>query len=338
MTTPYYKPSGRFTFNFFLLYVLLMLVSIPVLSFAYTYLIHYIPFIYANVIITVCCGLALGYIVSLAVKKGKARNPAIVAILTIVAACVLYYVQWSVYIPLVVSEVYGFSMTFGERLWETLYYFIYPDETFEAAMIINEYGAWTLNEVEITGVFLLIIWIAEFIIIAVAAVVISRSQAVHPYCEEADGWYAAGETVDIDIPADLDAMKAELESGDFTGLIQHALNGFNDEDNYMRLTFHKPPESISSEPYYMNIDKCTVEKTGKGKRQKSKVKAGNYLQFIMIDAKSADEIIENAVAAGSAAVPDDSIDSGNIYDSGNGMSMDAAAPDITGSVESPEDE
>ena len=300
MTTSYYKPSGRLTFNFFLLYILLMVVSIPVLSYVYIYLVHYIPFIYANFFISVFCGMGTGYLIGIAVKKGRARNPAVVVVMTLAATCVLYYVQWCVYIPLVASEVYGFTMTFGERFFETLYYFMYPGDVYEAAMIINEFGAWTLNDAEITGGFLLFIWIAEFIIIAVCAIIMSNSQATNPYSEENDDWYVPDSTVDIDIIPDFDTVKEDLEAGRYADFIQHAVKGCSGGDDYQRLTFFRSPEDTSSEPYYMNIDQSKVENTGR-KKNKGKIKAKNLLKYIIIDSQSAKEIIAGAATSAAAA-------------------------------------
>jgi hypothetical protein len=291
MNTPYYKPSGK-TAEFFIPYfALIMLIAIPILSVAYIYLIHYIPSVYVNLIITVACGLGLGTAASHAARFGKARNSVIVIILTLVAVLILKYVQWSVYIPLIVSEVYGFPMAFAERWAETIFYLARPGDIIEAARIINEYGVWSFNSSgTVTGGVLCIVWIAELIIIAAAAVTAAWNQPLRPFSEAADGWYAeVKEKVETALPEDVGDMVNSIENGVYKELIKLASAEKTDKLKLLRLTFFKPPDSVPEEPYYMLVEQAT-EKKGKAK---FKVAA----QYLAIDAAGAGMIMRGEAEA-----------------------------------------
>jgi hypothetical protein len=284
MNELYYKPSGKFSEFFFLYFVLAMGIAIPILTPAYIYLIHYIPVVQLNVIVVVACGAAMGLIASHAAKFGKARNRLVVVGLTLVAMCALKYIQWCVHIPLVVSEVYGFTMPLGERFAESLYYITRPGEVIEAARIINEYGTWGFEKTAtVTGVALCIVWIFEFAIMSAFAVMVAWGRPGHPFSEEADGWYIAlVEKLEADIPDDFDALKNDLHSGVYSGLARLVALGKTNAESYLGLSFYTPPQGSVSEPDYLTITQMTIKK--------GKAKMKDLLKLLAIDRRDADFI------------------------------------------------
>ena len=307
MRDSYYKPSGSVSASFFGYYFLFLLLSVPILSIAYIYAIHYIPLIYLNVIITIGCGALLGLVVSFAAKKGKARNPVLVLVFTLLGVCILKYVQWGVYVPLVFSEVYGeylgYRIPFFERFSETAFLLRSPAELLEMGKFINEVGVWSAFDADFTGIALLIVWIMEFVILAGIAAAFAWSQPRQPFSEESNDWYTEkiNEVYTI-IPENIEAMKNELETGDYAGLVQLASHPRTDELNFLSLSFFLPPEDSKTEPHYMSIKQSTE------KKKKSVMK--DLVCYISIDEKYVNEIKENAEKAAQAAPePNNELDS-----------------------------
>ena len=127
-----YKPSGKITPAFIFMYLAILIICVPLLSFAYTYGLFYVVefSVYGGFLLTVLCGMALGFLVGLAAKVGKARSPVVVILLSIVAVALMKYVQWSIYIPLIYSEMWGASWTLAERFDDTLFLLTAPAQMF----------------------------------------------------------------------------------------------------------------------------------------------------------------------------------------------------------------
>ena len=286
MNIQYYKSSGKVSEFFIPYFILLVALSVPILSIAYIYLIYYIPIIYFNVLITIGSGYVFGGLIAHTVRFGKARNPLLVHILTAVAICLFKYIQWCVYIPLVVSEAYGFSMTFAERFSESVYYLIRPGEVYEAMRIINEYGVWSFSKTGtvITGVVLLGIWIAEFAIIAASAFSAVRNLILMPYSEASDGWYVdMADSVETDMPEYFESLRRDLENGNYIELIKLAEAPRSNPAKSMRVTFCKPPQGAEGEPHYMSISQVVMKK--------GKANTKSLLKYLSIDPHSIDLIV-----------------------------------------------
>ena len=297
MRDSYYKPSGLIGAKFFLFFILTLIIGVPILSVAYIYLIHYIPFIYLNIFFALGIGALLGYLILLAAKHGKARNPLVVCACALVAVVLMKYIQWCIYIPMVLDDVfgmyeaYGINMTFWGRFTESLHLFAAPGEVYDWASAINEVGVWGIRarvgaEVSDTvkGAMLLMVWAMEFLIMAITSISISRSQPKSPFSEESNDWYVdMGMNIETDIPADFSAIKNNAERGNFNDIVQLARAGRTNNSRYLRLSFLQPPRPSSSEPCYIKIVQITADKKNKGKTKA-------LVRYLVIDANSLNEI------------------------------------------------
>jgi len=269
MQAIYYKPSGKISPLFVLLFIVFMAISIPILSVAYIYAIYYIPFIYLNIIIAIACGLGLGFVILLASQLGKARNRVVVVLLTIFAVFLLKYTQWCVYIPLVYAESYlELYADFAERLIISLQLFFDPAYVLIGALDINEWGVWGFGETgdAVTGGLLLGVWVLEFLIIMVCAVAVSWWKTVFPFSENANAWYKESKPeIQACMPENFDNLKAGLEVGNFNELVYLAHLPRLDQSFYLGVSIFEPPPSNSMDPYYLTITgiSATYDKNGK---------------------------------------------------------------------------
>ena len=289
-----YKASGRIAPAFFPLFILFMIIGIPLVSMAYVYMIFYIPSIYLNIFVTGACGAALGVLMLLAVKFGKARNTAVVMVLTVVSAVVMSYVQWIIYIPLVLSEVFGLTASFAERLEFTLHLLVNPQETFDFIASINEVGVWTVEiagEIELYGTLLTIVWILEFALMAGVAMLVASIQSKTPFSENANNWYVEQKgVIQTDAVEDRESLKTDLGRGELTKLIELIEVGKTNDANFMTVTVHEPPSDASDDPFIFDIKEHSVNET----KRKSKTKIEDIIKGLLVDANKAREITAKA--------------------------------------------
>lgn len=289
MKESYYKPSGRFTAKFFLYFLLFAVISIPILSAAYIYLIYYIPFVYLNAVITVVCGSVLGFIINQATRMGKARNPLLVLVCTVAAVIVMKYVQWCIYIPLVFDDAYGLcgeGLSIGERFTASLDLFTAPSEVYTAASFINEVGVWGISRAgtngldTVNGIVLLVVWIVEFALMTCMAVTIARQQYALPFSEASDAWYTElNGKVELNIPDNMDSFRYNMENGRFDELIRLVHEGRTDATQFLSLTIYEPPKSTAYEPCFISVERTIV-------RKKDKKKTKTLLKHLAIDTQS----------------------------------------------------
>ena len=298
MTNSYYKPSGKFSGIFFLYYLLVLVIGVPLVSTIYVYLIYYVPFIYANLLITIGCGALLGFLVALAANFGKVRNPLLVLVTTFVAVCALLYVSWAVYIPVIFA---GDILTFGERFIVAFELLLRPAEILAWALIINEVGVWTIGEggEPIRGILLSLLWVVEFLLIAGLALATSWGQPRSPFSEEAGEWHVEKpEKIETDLPENFDSMRNQMENRNFTDFLELIKAGRTDELNFMSITVFSPAQEFSTEPHYLTLESKVVGK-------KDKVKATTLLTHLAIDTQNAREMIAAFEAQPTLEEPDD---------------------------------
>ena len=276
--TRYYKPSGGYSKAFFWYCLLLLAVDIPVLSVGYVYLEHYINIVQLNFLITASCGVAIGGIMYYMVKSCKVRNPAIVLVCIVIAVCVFEYIQLCIFVSLIFN-ISPFELLFS------------PGTVFEGMSKIYEKGTWCIGKRchisrdNVSGIILLIVWIMEFIIIASCAIVLPLLKSKSPFSEMADSWYAKmNSQIKIDMPENFDDLKNNMENGNFTELIRLVKEKKAIGRCFLRLALYEPP--LSEEPYYLVLERITLDERNKVKKAKTLVK------YLSIDKQSAMEIIQ----------------------------------------------
>ena len=287
MTGSFYKPSGKLSGSFFLYYLLVLLIGVPILSTIYVYLIYYVPIIYANLLITLACGGLLGLMVGWAAKRGNVRNPFLVLLTSFLAVCALIYVSWAIYIPLIFSEVYLIdNYTFMERFPAAFALLLDPAGMLLSIETIHAWGVWVIGDgnAPINNGMLTAVWAVEFILLTSLAIGASWKQPRMPFSEESGEWYVEREEkIQADMPPNFDSLKNQMVNRNFTDLFQLVKTGRTDPFNYMSITVFEPSKDFSTEPHYLTIEAKTV-----GKKDKETSKT--LVKHMLIDTQNAREL------------------------------------------------
>jgi len=187
--TKYYVPSGKFSSSSFFYFILTAIIALPILAVLYTYLVWYIPFIYINFFITAGFGFGVGIVIQyLVINIGKVRNPNLAVIFGVLGSLIAMYFSWAIWVDLVVNagESYGNSRigitTSNIKIVQVLELALNPNTLLELIVEINKVGTWGLRSATISGMFLTIIWLIEFLIVMVISILVPYNSAKRPFC------------------------------------------------------------------------------------------------------------------------------------------------------------
>lgn len=279
MDSTYYKASGKFSPSVFISYLLIALISTPILALIYTHIIYYMPFIYFNVLITVGSAILLGFLTGKAINKGKCRNTLIASVLSIISVILMKYLTWAIYVPLVYTKSYEvLDMNLAERLQLSLYLLADPAYLLEGLSEIASIGVWSVFSVDFNGPLLYIVWVLEALIFIIGCCLMARSAAKEPYCEETNQWFkeSKGE-IKLNAPSDIQQFKADIEAGQMSDFIAMLSDTFADSDNYLSVKFY----SLDDIDYgYMSVQDVTKTKDKKGKEKEDK---NNIFEYIRVE-------------------------------------------------------
>lgn len=284
MSAFYYQPSGRFTTSGVILLLLGGLVAAVPLAFIYIYGVWYIPFIYLNFFFTLIFAGLLGWILQGLVQAGSIRNPALAGALGALVGVWAWYVQWCVYITLLAGagevESFGSSFSVAHTAFEPeafLYYLTHPAEVLSILPVLAEEGTWSISKTVVSGLFLYLVWLAEFVLIVVICWYLPRNKAQKPYSEMAGQW---AEKVSLPHPtahfADTAATRAALEAADWHHL-QLRPTDSSDIDPHGRLHFYRAP--ADADCCYLSLENVTYEIDKKGK---STAKSTDVLEYLRV--------------------------------------------------------
>lgn len=269
-----YKPSGKFSPINLLVGLLLALVSIPVLSFAYIRLNYYMPTIYLSIIACVGTGVLFGYVVSFAMHIGKVRSSFLAVVLSLLLVTVMKYVMWSFYIPLVYAKVEALTLT--DEIVAAWTLFQQPQQMLVLAQFINEVGVWSIQKIEVKGIFLYIVWAAELLVFYISCIAVTKHKARAPFSEEVNRWYKASKKkLNRNMPEDIVQFKQGLLAGQFDGLLAMVDAPFQDAQEFCTITHY----AIDQEPEgYVTVQKTTKTKDKKGKDRERKENIVEYIK------------------------------------------------------------
>lgn len=184
----YYIESGKVDLPRTIICALVGIALLIGLSWIYNILNNFIPIIYANVIITVGYGLAIGMLVRACTYFGRVRNKMVVIGGAVLFGLIANYTQWMDFVTYLFNELQNDFSLYLSLLFGGLS----PIELFEAIGEINQYGTWGLGfsgDNTVNGFPLTIVWIIEFAIILGIPVLQAFGQKVYPFSEEHNQYF-----------------------------------------------------------------------------------------------------------------------------------------------------
>ena len=173
-----YKHSGIVPIGGALMAIVAGAVAALVGGILYAYIIAKCPLIYFCVLATLGFGALIGGAIALAFQIGKIRNNSLRHLLTFVFATIGIYCEWGATSKALgiegVTLLQGFQPTYVLGLMKFLY----------------DNGSWGFGGGgSVSGIILAIFWIAEILMIYIAAFFISNSVADDlPFCETCNRW------------------------------------------------------------------------------------------------------------------------------------------------------
>lgn len=179
LSNMYYQESGNFNaLGLVVTFVATILFAVG-LSFLYALLIYYIPIIYLNIVITVGFGLTIGIVSRILFRlthnRSKLSRYAIVVLFVIFA----YYFHWVAYLLFVFNDGYVSFIDYVSQL----NMIFSPSLFIELVSNINSAGLWSIIGATVNGPILTIIWVVEFLIIAILPILSIFRIPIEPYSE-----------------------------------------------------------------------------------------------------------------------------------------------------------
>lgn len=233
----YYTPSGKISPLSLLYLVLACIIAYPLLGLIYAYALWYIPIIYLNFIISIGFGFGVGAIAMLITVFGKIRNKTLSAVFGVISGLTALYLHWAVWVDLVINagKSYGtdrIGITVSNiKMIQVFALATNPGYLFELIGKINEYGTWGIRGMTVSGVFLAIIWVIEFVLVIGISAIFPMSQAIKPFCEEEGEWFSEEDLPAFNFIEDVPKMVADLENGN-TNVFENVIKGDSAHENH----------------------------------------------------------------------------------------------------------
>jgi hypothetical protein len=205
MNSLYYKPSGKVN-GISILYLLLAIcIAIPILDFAYTYAILYIPLIYLNFLCVAGVAFALGFIASFVIGLGKVRNVLVAVIFGLLIGIAGVYVSWIIWIAHHFEVDYMRLVSNVDGLF------------FNAIGFANEQGTWGIGRSGgmVNGFMLTIVWIIELGAMIGFPVFFAYSKACEPFIENDDSWAEVTPIGPFEFVNNKEELKRQLETKNY---------------------------------------------------------------------------------------------------------------------------
>jgi len=252
----YYRHSGKFPIQGAALGLVAGLAAAVVLSFIYSYLILYIPFVYGNFFVTCGFGALIGGVAAWSLRRGKVRNTPIALSVVAIVAIGALYAAWVVW-------MYAFLRRQETDLRLDLAVIaLHPRLLFDLILAVSDSGAWRILGVTPTGPVLWIVWLIEASLIVGAALLVTTDKLSEPFCESCERWSDGKEGIATVAAANAEELRSRLEAKDFAFL--EALGAKKaDASSWVRLDLHSCPDCGMLNT--LSVKQVTMKVDNKGK-------------------------------------------------------------------------
>ena len=265
----FYKESGIAPVPNLLFSFLLSSSIITLVSYYYSLLVTYMPFIYINFLMT----MVFGYIIALVSYNFftlfKIRSRKKLILFSILLAVVGIYAQWASYIYIISIE--------GVDLFPDLAFFtelfIRPDYLINDIGVISENGAWEIFGIMFKGAALWLIWTFEIAIIVSTTYYGVSNKGIMPFSEASNEWYKKHT-----IETDFEAIK--LRKDFVKSYSENPVNAIKslDKGNGFRYSKVHIYKSKTDRKSLVSIENVMVTESGRGKKETEEIIAPHFLE------------------------------------------------------------
>ena len=335
-----YKPSGRFGVMAIPLAIVAMVIAIA-MAYVYHLALHWIPLIYISFLVTIGLGIGLGMVGSKIVLFGKVRNVALAMLigllLTLSALAGKFYFQHQQMITDTVAAIMEDPDAVGADPAEVRK-FLQQEVTFVEHIKARVEQGWQIGRpganggAPISGIFVYIVWVLEFLIIAWSAIGVSSSAASQPFSEKLGEW-ASEEEIVMTLPITGDQMVSQINAATTVDELMDLPIPKTDESNQFAVYKVNSIQGQELEDAYLSVDLMSMYLDKDGS-QKSDVSP--LVKHAVFSSAQRKQLIENAELLNEALADyRDAVESGALEDSEDD---DEAEPDQIESSDEPDSE
>ena len=264
----YYKESGIAPpINLLACFLTSTLIIIPV-SYFFSLIITYMPFIYLNMVLVILFGYSISLIVNSISKLFKIRNRNKKVGLTLIVTLFGFYANWVSYFYLITTE----KVTLFFDISTYINYYLRPDLIVLNILELSKFGTWEIFSITFKDSALWIVWIAEFLIIILTSYYgIIKAKEI-PFSENDNKWYKK-HTIDTDF----EPIKFRNDFID-----KYSENPFEaicslGKSDFTRFSKIYVYSSDSETRNLISIDNVLISEGGKGKKEYDEILAPNYI-------------------------------------------------------------
>jgi len=251
----YYRHSGIVPISGLIQTSLAGLGSALSLGLAYGYASAWMPFIYANFLLTAGFGFIVGWLIYRAARAGRVRNSLVPAVIGLVSSLTGLYFAWA-------GDLYARA---GLPQNASVFYALDPRVMASYMEWFYTNGAWGIgkNGGNVTGLFLGAVWLTEAgVIVGIATLYPWSEISDWVFCEKC-GWWDTIETCPQRLSVDGSGTLIErLKADDLTALGTAAMADPH-ESTYLQLKLATCP--TCEECNYLDLERVTVTVDKEGK-------------------------------------------------------------------------
>jgi len=233
------------------------------LGVVYGYVSAWMPFIYANFLLTAGFGFLVGWLINRAARAGRIRNSLVPAVIGLVSSVTGMYFAWAgdMYARIGLPQKASIFIALDPRVMASYMEWFYAN------------GAWGIGKHggNVTGLFLGAVWLTEAGVIVGIATLYPWSEISNwVFCEKCH-WWATIETCPQRLSVDGSGTIIERLNADDLTVLSTAALADPHESTYLQLQLATCP--TCDECNYLDLERgvVTVDKNGKASTKTEKV-------------------------------------------------------------------
>jgi hypothetical protein len=265
----YYKESGIAPIPNLILSFLICSIIVTIVSYYYSLLIAYMPFVYLNVFIVILFGYYIALASHYFLTLFKIRNSKTLIPFAIAISLVGMYGQWISYLFIISNP----NVDLFPNVAHFLDYFIRPQYLLVNMSYLLDEGAWELFGAVFKGSTLGIIWLCEFVLILTTAFFGVKNKKMKPFSETANSWYQK-QTLDIEFET-INLRKQFIE--EYAKNPVKAIESLHRGDGfrYTQIHIYKTRNDTKS---LVSMEHVLMTNPEKGTKEKEEIIAPHYVE------------------------------------------------------------